>query len=333
MLSRPRRGFTLIELLVVIAIIAILAAMLFPVFARARESARKIQCLSNVKNIAMGFQLYFADFDRYPPREHDPTVVKYFEDQGCDMTPGCCTYATGSNPYLRWPVIIDDYVKNRDVWRCPSARNVSSVQRVWGQSNWFQELQDNWPTCVCQEAWPPGWGGTVTDNLALVDGCPPNYDMIAQGAAEMDYSDTHIVYGEVEKKLSAIDDPAKTMIVAERGLKPYYDRIEQVAYPEACRICWGSVVENPDNCGADWVNCSEVVGCGVDKHDIDKFWGDASWRSKFARHLGGNNLGFTDGHAAWWPADAILAAANSNPSQLPPMGAQHVPDYIPGEHW
>ena len=49
-----RHGFTLIELLVVIAIIAILAAMLFPVFARARESARKIQCLSNVKNIGLG---------------------------------------------------------------------------------------------------------------------------------------------------------------------------------------------------------------------------------------------------------------------------------------
>jgi len=52
-----------VELLVVIAIIAILAAMLFPVFARARESARKIQCLSNVKNIAMAFQIYLTDFD------------------------------------------------------------------------------------------------------------------------------------------------------------------------------------------------------------------------------------------------------------------------------
>ena len=53
---RRRRGFTLIELLVVIAIIGILAAMLFPVFARARESARKTQCLANVKNIAIGDQ-------------------------------------------------------------------------------------------------------------------------------------------------------------------------------------------------------------------------------------------------------------------------------------
>src|SRR5512137_1788828 len=64
---RRTRGFTLIELLVVIAIIAILAAMLFPVFARARESARKIQCLSNVKNIAMAFQMYLQDYDRFPP--------------------------------------------------------------------------------------------------------------------------------------------------------------------------------------------------------------------------------------------------------------------------
>src|SRR5512138_3080475 len=64
---RNRKGFTLIELLVVIAIIGILAAMLFPVFARARESARKIQCLSNVKNIALAINMYLTDYDKYPP--------------------------------------------------------------------------------------------------------------------------------------------------------------------------------------------------------------------------------------------------------------------------
>jgi len=58
---RRRKGFTLIELLVVIAIIGILAAMVFPVFARARESARKAVCLSNVKNIALAIQMYLAD--------------------------------------------------------------------------------------------------------------------------------------------------------------------------------------------------------------------------------------------------------------------------------
>ena len=66
-----RRGFTLIELLVVIAIIAILAAILFPVFARARENARRSSCLSNMKQIGLGMMQYSQDNDeRYPPNWH-----------------------------------------------------------------------------------------------------------------------------------------------------------------------------------------------------------------------------------------------------------------------
>src|SRR5712692_8663167 len=63
--SLPRKGFTLIELLVVIAIIAILAAILFPVFAQARESARKTSCLSNTKQIAAAVMMYLQDYDEY----------------------------------------------------------------------------------------------------------------------------------------------------------------------------------------------------------------------------------------------------------------------------
>ena len=88
-----RHGFTLIELLVVIAIIAILAAILFPVFARAREKARQTSCLSNVKQIMLGVRMYLDDFDEvYPLR-----------------------YQGGG-----WPNVIQPYLKNTQIYKCPS---------------------------------------------------------------------------------------------------------------------------------------------------------------------------------------------------------------------
>jgi prepilin-type N-terminal cleavage/methylation domain-containing protein/prepilin-type processing-associated H-X9-DG protein len=97
-----KRGFTLIELLVVIAIIAILAAILFPVFARARENARKSSCQSNVKQIAMAMLQYVQDYDeRFP------------------------CYASGSatvDPWVFWPHQLQAYIKNWMVYRCPSSR-------------------------------------------------------------------------------------------------------------------------------------------------------------------------------------------------------------------
>jgi prepilin-type N-terminal cleavage/methylation domain-containing protein/prepilin-type processing-associated H-X9-DG protein len=96
-----RRGFTLIELLVVIAIIAILAAILFPVFARAREKARQASCTSNLKQIALGLLMYAQDYDeRFP--------VNYFR---CWNTPGV---------EVPTHVLVMPYVKNGQLWTCPS---------------------------------------------------------------------------------------------------------------------------------------------------------------------------------------------------------------------
>lgn len=100
-----RKGFTLIELLVVIAIIAILAAILFPVFAKAREKARQTSCLSNVKQIAIAFLQYCQDYDERGP-DH--------QYNGAD---------TNGNGYgnERWDQVLNPYINNAQVLRCPSA--------------------------------------------------------------------------------------------------------------------------------------------------------------------------------------------------------------------
>ncbi len=99
-----RRGFTLIELLVVIAIIAILAAILFPVFAQAREKARQTQCLSNGKNWGLAVQMYVQDYDeKFPFAIYDTAVNS--AGQRCQYTMITATYP---------------YAKNKDILRCPS---------------------------------------------------------------------------------------------------------------------------------------------------------------------------------------------------------------------
>ena len=94
-----RGAFTLIELLVVIAIIAILAAILFPVFAQAREKARQTSCLSNMKQLGYAAAMYTQDYDD---------------------TMFCYTVVVGNNTLSYWPNALDPYVKLRVAWYCPS---------------------------------------------------------------------------------------------------------------------------------------------------------------------------------------------------------------------
>ncbi len=117
-------AFTLIELLVVIAIISILAAILFPVFAQARERARQAACISNLKQIGTAFAIYCQDYDERLPDRRD---LK-------SSLPG------GFRPWTSWPpfdprsgwaaVALHPYTKNDQIWSCPSIAGTSLGQAI-----------------------------------------------------------------------------------------------------------------------------------------------------------------------------------------------------------
>ncbi|MBN9503741.1 MAG: hypothetical protein BGO01_12245 [Armatimonadetes bacterium 55-13] len=174
-----KKAFTLIELLVVIAIIAILAAILFPVFAQAKEAAKKTQCLSNLKQIGTGMAMYLADYDDTLPRQ------AYW-----DYTPGV-GWATAAGGMHEWSEVVLPYIKNGKyvplsyagaaggpgtIFNCPT-------NKVNGQLNVYGVHNDMFPACL-------NWMGadpsvcTATKVATIVDDPAGKAMMTEKGAAD-----------------------------------------------------------------------------------------------------------------------------------------------------
>ncbi|MCW5933042.1 MAG: prepilin-type N-terminal cleavage/methylation domain-containing protein [Fimbriimonadia bacterium] len=131
---RSQRAFTLIELLVVIAIIAILAAILFPVFAQAREKGRQTACASNTRQIAMAFYQYTMDFDETFP-------IESYSLNMCGPV---------------WVDMLMPYVKNADVFHCPSIeRRVNPTSAHCGANE--QARTAFWTNAYLHRFFPRGW--------------------------------------------------------------------------------------------------------------------------------------------------------------------------------
>ncbi|UCC67286.1 MAG: prepilin-type N-terminal cleavage/methylation domain-containing protein [Armatimonadota bacterium] len=347
---RRRKGFTLIELLVVIAIIGILAAMVFPVFARARESARKAVCLSNVKNIALAIQMYLADNnDTLPPREHRPEVLEYFavtkmgahpSDQGEAMP--CAHWA---NPYLRWPVVLDEYIKNRDVWQCPSAKAQGGASFIVPVTDWFGFMVANtdlWPAdytwMVCNTIWPAGWGGEVTDTLtqqmyAISVGAGAGSDGVNKVFAQSIATDEET---SADMKLVEVEDPVNYAICADGGVQTKRLHLGSTAYPDICctecagitwhESVWGWPVVTDPATGAQECPTAADSCCGEDAFYMraNLAWAkDPKAKSQSARHLGGVNIGFLDGHASWMNSVLLVNAVADGDIEGPSSWCDH----------
>ena len=142
--KRPR-GFTLIELLVVIAIIALLAAILFPVFARARENARKSSCANNLKQIGIGVAQYVQDYDETLPRARN------------DQNIGTGGVIVGNAP---WHTAIMPYVKSLQLFRCPS---VSTTKQMNSRGT-YEGLYMSYVSCCVDNTGVYGARSPITTN-------------------------------------------------------------------------------------------------------------------------------------------------------------------------
>ena len=275
--KRPN-GFTLIELLVVIAIIAILAAILFPVFAQAREKARQTSCLSNEKQLGMAARMYMDDFDGALYHHHEGWVL----DDGTQLddlpaSPAACIGGGqgNSNAEKPWAIFFQPYLKSRAALFCPSdtephPTNLASTIKDYNGG--ITALGDectaapNGEQCQAEAAHTAMWSYVLNSVFThkscryATEGALPGFatDSVVNGLAEPNL----IMFSE--RNSEALDDPKNT----DFGYVPQDDYDTWAG--EAALVNWGG--SGPR--GAEgWI--------------------------KYNRHSGGANYIFTDGHVKW----------------------------------
>jgi prepilin-type N-terminal cleavage/methylation domain-containing protein/prepilin-type processing-associated H-X9-DG protein len=270
-----KRGFTLIELLVVIAIIAILAAILFPVFAQAREKARQTSCLSNMRQIGTAARMYQEDYDGELFHHHEAWVL----DDGSQVeslpsTPDGCNGGGFGNSQAEkpWVILFQPYLKSRQIGFCPSDPTPHSRRLATDLVgyNGAIETTDQEPT--------PG------SELALAEEEHTNITSYLLNSIFTHKSCRYAVEGVLpgfatDMALSGLDNP-NVILFSERNSKAMNARNNGT---------YGAVGQDDYD---TWVGEAALVRWGEGN------WADQGWIDH-GRHNKGANYVYADGHARW----------------------------------
>lgn len=281
MSCRSSKAFTLIELLVVIAVIAILAAILFPVFARARDNARRSACQSNLKQLGLAFAQYIHDYDDRFPHAQDSslTITPPFAD-GATITP---SYPTVGD-YV-WPAKIEPYTKNRQIFNCPSVKV---------GTNKYQDPANASPTSVVM-----GWkdGDPVSDADQVMYGYNAFYLGGGQWSQSGTVCQTRVMPTAADWYTSGIGvhsaslaNTAGTALLIDNNISNSSARYRSFVI---------ALINLGDSGGGLWARAD---GTGDTYDSVDP------------RHLDGVNVLFTDGHVKWMKKDAALYRVSTSSS-------------------
>ncbi|MDX1934211.1 MAG: DUF1559 domain-containing protein [Capsulimonadales bacterium] len=298
-----KKAFTLIELLVVIAIIAILAAILFPVFAQAREKARQTSCLSNSKQLGLGIAMYVQDNDEIYPQAY------YYKNNTATTNGG----AAGG--YVTWTVTVMPYVKNQQIFVCPSDRTGGLTPDNPVCPN-FQDVA----TLGCEAQVPRL---SYTPNSAIMprkrgpqDG--PNTVAIAAVDAPADVialaeftNFNNCIFGTSSQQANAGElrnkshRPTNALMLADGSEYAAQSVADMAVAPYAVTK---AAAEGPLGWGgpSDNGNVTNPAGCRTTNigSGLHIRWAEP------ARHSGGSNYTFADGHAKWFRFDATINPNN-----------------------
>ena len=262
-----KKAFTLIELLVVIAIIAILAAILFPVFAQAKEAAKKSACLSNNKQMATAVHLYAGDYD--------DTVCQTSWESQLTTQPN----NPGGTYQIHWTYLMQPYIKNFNIFVCPSDQN--PVTPKFPAPNGISDL-----------------GKTNGSGLMYCDWQAPKYSYIPN-------YNLMPAHDWLPVSMTTLPEPANTIALAERRDKTptgaQMGKHKGLSGFNPSQPCPGAVQVPPQYAplsgGASWALWTEpfavqhLAADTSDKNDII--------RVMWERHGGGANYSYADGHAKW----------------------------------